>query len=146
LVFNIVHPRVFSWKEDFLPKLKAAGLDFETVEWSIWLEKLKGSEKDTEKNPTRKLLGFWGGDEVVKSDEKAHSHVNGEKVNGAAQANRGSVADNGSVEATGKEPESKEIRFETKETEKVCLNLRDAPRVVDGDMVRKLLDAWKASW
>jgi thioester reductase-like protein len=59
LVYNLVHPRPFSWKIDFLPALKAAGLDFEVVDRNTWLEKLRKSEKDIEKNPSRKLLAFW---------------------------------------------------------------------------------------
>jgi thioester reductase-like protein len=59
LVYNLIHPRPFSWRHDFLPALKAAGLDFEVVERQAWLEKLKNSEKDIEKNPSRKLLAFW---------------------------------------------------------------------------------------
>ncbi len=65
LVFNLVHPRPFSWRHDFLPALKAAGLDFEVVERQTWLEKLKNSEKDITKNPSRKLLAFW---KAQKSD------------------------------------------------------------------------------
>jgi thioester reductase-like protein len=59
LVYNLVHPRPFSWKEDLLPALKNAGLEFESTSWLNWLEKLKQSEEDVEKNPSRKLLGFW---------------------------------------------------------------------------------------
>ena len=59
LVYNIVHPRSFSWKDDFLPKLKGAGLAFETIEYGEWLERLRNSVKDAEKNPSRKLLEFW---------------------------------------------------------------------------------------
>lgn len=59
LVYNLVHPRPFSWRHDFLSALKAAGLDFEAVERRTWLEKLKNSEKDINKNPSRKLLAFW---------------------------------------------------------------------------------------
>lgn len=59
LVYNLVHPRPFSWSHDFLPALKAAGLDFEAVERRTWLEKLRNSEKDINKNPSRKLLAFW---------------------------------------------------------------------------------------
>jgi len=46
LVYNLVHPRPFSWRH-------------EVVERQTWLEKLKNSEKDIEKNPSRKLLAFW---------------------------------------------------------------------------------------
>lgn len=59
LVYNLVHARPFSWKDDFLPALKKAGLDFEVVGRQTWLEKLRTSEKNIEKNPSRKLLSFW---------------------------------------------------------------------------------------
>lgn len=59
LVYNLVSTRPFSWKSDFLPGLKKAGLNFEVVEREEWLRKLKGSSADVEKNPSRKLLGFW---------------------------------------------------------------------------------------
>ena len=58
-VYSLVHPRPFSWKESFLPALRDAGLEFQTTTWQSWLEKLTGSERDVEKNPSRKLLGFW---------------------------------------------------------------------------------------
>ena len=59
LLNNIVHPRSFSWKDGFLPRLREAGISFEIVEFNEWLERLKGSERDVAKNPCRKLLGFW---------------------------------------------------------------------------------------
>lgn len=59
LVYNLVHPRPFSWRENFLPDLKSAGLNFEIESWEIWLKKLKDSEANIQKNPSRKLLGFW---------------------------------------------------------------------------------------
>lgn len=77
LVYNFVHPRPFSWKNDFLHALKTSGLQFETTSWQRWLEKLE-SEKDVGKNPSRKLLGFWeegsrgdGKQEVVFETEAA---------------------------------------------------------------------------
>lgn len=70
LVYNLVSPRPFSWKNDFIPSLREAGLKFEVVGREEWLKKLKESSVDAEKNPSRKLLGFWeaqgGGDEDRK--------------------------------------------------------------------------------
>jgi thioester reductase-like protein len=76
LVYNLVHPRPLSWKDDFLPGLKAKGLDFEVVDRKTWLEKLRTSEKDIEKNPSRKLLAFWeaqgtSGGKELKFETKA---------------------------------------------------------------------------
>ena len=80
LVYNLVHPRPFSWKEDFLPALRIAGLNFETTSWTTWLEKLNDSERDVKSNPSRKLLGFWeegprgdGKREVVFETKKAEA-------------------------------------------------------------------------
>ena len=66
LVYNLVHPRPFSWKEDFLPLLKAAGLRFESIPFGGWLKRLAASEQDITKNPSKKLLGFWEESEKVK--------------------------------------------------------------------------------
>jgi thioester reductase-like protein len=59
LVYNLVHPRPLSWKGDFLLALREAGLDFGVVDLQTWLERLRRSEKDIRKNPSRKLLAFW---------------------------------------------------------------------------------------
>ena len=59
LVYNLVHPRPFSWREEFLPALKRAGLVFEVMRWEEWLERLENGEVDLGRNPSRKLLGFW---------------------------------------------------------------------------------------
>lgn len=59
LVYNLVHPRPFSWKEDFLPALKSSGLEFAVLSYEEWLKRLAVSEEDTNKNPSRKLLDFW---------------------------------------------------------------------------------------
>jgi len=53
-----LHPRPMSWKWGFLPALKNAGLEFGVVSWEIWMEGLKDSERNVEKNPSRKLHGF----------------------------------------------------------------------------------------
>ncbi|RDW91655.1 hypothetical protein BP5796_02820 [Coleophoma crateriformis] len=59
LVYNLVNPRVFSWKDELLPALQQAGLQFDVVPWREWLERLESSSEDARVNPSRKLLGFW---------------------------------------------------------------------------------------
>ena len=58
-LYNLVHPRSFSWRNDFLPKLKELGLMFQTVGYKEWLQKIRDSEADLVQNLSRKLLGFW---------------------------------------------------------------------------------------
>lgn len=60
-VYNLVSPVTVSWKTEFLPALRRAGLDFEIVAWGTWLEKLRDDHNDAEDNPSRRLLGFWDG-------------------------------------------------------------------------------------
>jgi thioester reductase-like protein len=72
-LYNVVHPRSFSWKHELLPKLKESGMVFDIVGFREWLQKLRESEDDLAKNPSRKLLGFWesqswGGHGEIKFD------------------------------------------------------------------------------
>jgi thioester reductase-like protein len=82
LVYNLVHPRPFSWKDHFLPALSEAGLKFKVVTLEDWLDKLRNSDGDVAKNPSRKLLGFWEGQSwsragcTIKFETKlAETHV-----------------------------------------------------------------------
>ncbi|KAJ5124163.1 Male sterility NAD-binding [Penicillium bovifimosum] len=61
LVYHLVNPRTFSWKEDLLPALKRGSAlpGFEVVAPQEWLRRLAGSEQDPEKNPSIKLFDFW---------------------------------------------------------------------------------------
>lgn len=108
LVYNLVSPKTFSWKKDFLPKLKEAGLEFEVVGREEWLKKLRDSEKDVGKNPSRKLIGFWEAQNSIHLEKK--------------------------------------MVFETKETEKMSAALREITPVLEGDYVKRLLEAWREVW
>ena len=59
LMYNLVHPKPSSWANDFLPALKAAGLDFKMVKREEWIRKLVESKESAEQNPSLKLLGYW---------------------------------------------------------------------------------------
>lgn len=109
LVYNVVHPKSFSWKEEFLPLLRDAGMEFETVGYQEWLEKLRRSEVDVERNPSRKLLEFW-------------------KTAKTRAESRGAV------------------KFDTNAGEDVCVTLRDALKIVNGDLVKELVESWRKTW
>jgi thioester reductase-like protein len=108
-VYIVVNPRPFSWKLEMLPELRAGGLDFEVIEFGVWLGRLR-AENDRQKNPSRKLLDFW--------EEQGDAEVG----------------------------ESGEVTFETKQAEELSEALRRAKKVVDGDMVNKLVKAWQKVW
>jgi thioester reductase-like protein len=57
--YNVLHPRTFDWTLQLLPKVRAAGIEFETVEPLQWLRLLEGSAVDPVVNPSLKLLSFW---------------------------------------------------------------------------------------
>jgi hypothetical protein len=59
VVYHVQNSHLFHWTEDLLPALRDAGLEFETVSQRVWVERLRKSEKDPEKNPTIKLLDFF---------------------------------------------------------------------------------------
>jgi hypothetical protein len=80
-LYNVVHPKYFSWRDEFLPKLKESGMVFETVGYEEWLQNIRDSEYDLVKNPSRKLLGFWeaqkwGGYGEIKFDTGAVDEMN----------------------------------------------------------------------
>ncbi|KAL1649595.1 hypothetical protein SLS58_001652 [Diplodia intermedia] len=62
-VYHILNPQTFHWTRDFIPALRRTGMlpPFEVVSPAEWLEKLRDSDPDVQKNPSRKLLGFWEG-------------------------------------------------------------------------------------
>ncbi|KAG5920991.1 hypothetical protein E4U42_006016 [Claviceps africana] len=57
--YNLVNPRVFSWKKDLLPALRRTGLVFDILPWQQWLDRLANSSDDLSLNPSKKLLEFW---------------------------------------------------------------------------------------
>ncbi|KXH69000.1 male sterility protein [Colletotrichum salicis] len=56
---NVANPKMFSWTDDLLPALKAAGLEFEEVEPKEWIRRLRASNPDPAANPPIKLVDFF---------------------------------------------------------------------------------------
>ncbi|KAJ7257959.1 L-aminoadipate-semialdehyde dehydrogenase [Mycena haematopus] len=59
VVYHIVNPNVSASWDDILTALAGAGLNFETVDRTEWLNRLANSDQDGAKNPTIKLLPFF---------------------------------------------------------------------------------------
>jgi hypothetical protein len=101
LVYNLVHPRTFSWGKEFLPALKDAGMVFDIVDYGTWLQKVRGSEEDVKKNPSRKLLELW------EEQARATGELRGEVLfstveverRSEALRNAGGFVENGMVKA-----------------------------------------------
>lgn len=60
-VYQVQNSELFSWTDDLLPALTAAGLEFDVVSQREWVKRLKDGEQDPKKNPTIKLLDFFEG-------------------------------------------------------------------------------------
>lgn len=59
VVYHVQNPISFSWNDELLPALKAAGLDFDAVSQREWIRRLRDGEQDPEKNPAIKLVEFF---------------------------------------------------------------------------------------
>jgi hypothetical protein len=57
-VAHVANPSLNRW-QDILDDLRAAGLDFEAVEASQWVEAMAKSEGDEVTNPSKKMLSMW---------------------------------------------------------------------------------------
>ncbi|KAL3425255.1 NRPS-like enzyme (male sterility protein) [Phlyctema vagabunda] len=58
-VYHVKNSNLFHWTRDLLPALKDSGLEFDIVTQREWVQRLRDSEKDPEKNPTIKLVDFF---------------------------------------------------------------------------------------
>lgn len=61
LVYHVLNPHRFHWTGEMIPALAKAGLQFELLPTSQWMDRLRQSEKDPVKNPPIKLLNWFEG-------------------------------------------------------------------------------------
>ncbi|KAI0597659.1 hypothetical protein F4775DRAFT_602084 [Biscogniauxia sp. FL1348] len=111
--YNIVPPHAFSWNDEFLPALRAAGLHFEIVEVGEWLARLRAraaalGPAAEAKLPASKLADYY-------------EHTYG----GSAGDGAGS-----------------ELRFEVGKSCRDSAALRSCPQLSEVGIVRKMLDHW----
>lgn len=59
LVYHVLNPFRFHWTRDLLPSLQKAGLVFETLPTSEWMQKLRDSSRDPKTNPPIRLLDWF---------------------------------------------------------------------------------------
>lgn len=121
-VYNVVNAHTFGWTEDFLPALRAGGLHFETLAPKEWLQRLRDSEQDAEKNPSIKLLEFWE-KKIGTATQAREKNQQGEK------ARVGGDQTFDTARARGKSPA-----------------LRSAPNIIAEGYVPIILKAWMEKW
>ena len=120
-VFNLVNPKTFSWTDDFVPILRANGLSFEIVSPQCWLQHLREDGQNGTDNPAVRLMSFWSTKfewhESKSLRDCFHEH-----------AREGPLT------------------FETDLAQQKSLALCNAPDVISGGLVLKMLGVWMANW
>ncbi|CAI7566313.1 unnamed protein product [Penicillium crustosum] len=125
LVYHLVNPKTFSWKEDLLPSLRegSALSDFEVVSPQEWLKRLESSEQDPEKNPSVKLVDFWRSKYQSHGQPEADGSVSGKAGNGQVG-----------------------LAFETERTVQDCPFLALVEDPVAGGLIQRYIESWVSRW
>jgi thioester reductase-like protein len=125
LVYHLVNPKAFSWKNDLLPALKKGSAlpDFEVVSPQEWLRRLANSEQDPEKNPSIKLIDFW--------QSKYANHVQ--------QSTNALTLEQDQQKEAG-------LTFETGFTIQGCPSLALVKDPVSVGLIQRYIEAWMKRW
>ena len=125
LVYNLISPHAFSWTNDLLPALSAAGISFRPVSLATWIHQLRNlsltepgdnpisaaAAADPGRNPAIKLVDFI---------ERSYQTDDAARTSG--------------------------VKFETMETRRVAPALGQAPRVIESGLLAKMVEAWLQQW
>lgn len=125
LVYNIRSPHTFSWANDFLPALSTAGLEFQLVPFSEWLEQLESLPSDASS-----AIQYGSAGKVRLADGADH--------NPALKLLK--------YLKTGFHDDSKHVLFEIDKAERDSPALRRAPNVVDCGLVHLMVKWWMDRW
>ncbi|OTA37704.1 hypothetical protein BTJ68_02495 [Hortaea werneckii EXF-2000] len=126
LVYHLVNPKLFSWKEGLLPALKRTNLPaFDVVSPGQWLDRLRKSDADPVRNPSVKLIGFW---------EK--------KYGSGARSTKAAVTE----EASQEDSDAPGLTFETSKTAQASHTIAGAVDPVSAGLVERYVEAWLRRW
>jgi hypothetical protein len=128
IFYNLVNPDSFPWS-DLLHELRSAGLEFHTVPFSDWLQKLRQSAEQGDnavRNPAVKLIDYF---------EK--SCGTGSGTGAGAESQR-----------FGKDENRNRIgiTFETTAAQRDSQALREPPKMIEDGYVRRFLARWLKRW
>ncbi|KAJ5953646.1 hypothetical protein N7454_000542 [Penicillium verhagenii] len=123
LVYHIVNPKSFSWKNDLLPSLKQGSAlpAFELVPPQEWLQRLTSSEQDPEKNPSIKLVEFW-------------------RLKYAGHRNQAEVED------CTEQRHAEDLTFEMDRTLQICPFLSFIEDPVTEGLTQRYIENWMKKW
>lgn len=153
VIYNMVNPHQFSWDE-LLEELKAGGLDFATIPYGDWMERLRESAStgDEERNPAVKILDHFE-QRYLLNKHTSYNGVNGSSVNGTgvngSGVNKVLVLNGGANGVNGTkshDPPVSGITFDTKAMLRDSQVLRQPPNIIKDGYVRKFLSFWLPRW
>lgn len=127
LVYHIVNPCTFSFTADLVPMLRAhtAMPSFELVDTRTWLERLRASDDDIRRNPSRKLIDFWEGKYRRSATQNERGNSNRQKE--YTETSRG-------------------LKFETTKTVRDCRMLGEVSDPVSSGLMYRIVDVWVEKW
>ncbi|KAK5102775.1 hypothetical protein LTS08_003575 [Lithohypha guttulata] len=135
LAYHILNPATLSWKRDLVPMLQnhPAMPKFEVVETNEWLERLKASDGDVRRNPSRKLMDFWEGKYGIHTKpDQVQPDVSVDVEAGQKTREEGDVG--------------KGLMFETKSTVRDSSVLGQVRDPVSGGLMGRIVDVWMKRW
>jgi len=124
LVYHIVNPQLFSFRQDLVPMLRGHPdvPEFELVPARTWLDRLRASDGDVRRNPSKKLMDFF---------EAKYGAVAGGDVDGEARE---------ASEVT------KGLLFETTKTCRDSECLRGVRDPVSDGLMSRIVGVWMRKW
>ncbi|KAK5946826.1 putative NRPS-like protein biosynthetic cluster [Knufia obscura] len=129
VVYHILNPQSFSFKKDLVPMLQAHPdvPEFQVVPVREWLDRLRASDGDVSRNPSKKLMDFWEGKYGAISDKEVV------------------------VEDTPKKEEemenvSKGLTFNTSRTCQDSACLRSVQDPVSDGLMSRIVGVWMGKW
>ncbi|KAJ9615537.1 hypothetical protein H2200_001612 [Cladophialophora chaetospira] len=124
LVYHVLNPKIFSYATELVPMLQRhpAMPKFEVVDPGTWLKRLRESDGDVSKNPSRKLLDFWEG------------------KYGQSPMTEGTKAEEAEQDT------SKGLTFETAKTIRDSSVLGQAEDPVRDGLMYRIVDVWVNKW
>ncbi|KAK6375692.1 putative NRPS-like protein biosynthetic cluster [Exophiala oligosperma] len=141
LVYHIVNPNTFSFQGDLLPMLQTTETipKFEIVDPQTWLDTLKKSDGDVERNPSRKLIGYWEG----KYGDGGNSSTS--KVKSTTVTDMDDPIPKTETSITGKD-ENSGLTFDTTRTTQQSSVLQDVKDPVSDGLMKRIVEVWMKKW
>lgn len=132
LAYHVLNPKTLNWKEDLVPMLRKVMPEFQVVTPREWLSRLRASEGDVKRNPSRKLIEFWEG---------KYGGASGKQPDVSADIEAGdSISEEKGSERT------QGLTFETRLTIEDSSVLARVQNPVSDGLMARIVNVWLGKW